>query len=126
MPWSLNRSNSLSSTVRTSRQRSCNQRVVCLPCSTSIIYSPMSPLIVFFLWNFIFDNKPNICKISAQLNLTRESTYINIKFKSNEQTNIDKNRVAANIAEYHIKSKLIFRRIIIPKFMMSRAGNYFM
>ncbi len=34
------------------------------------------------------------------------------------QTNIDKYRVAANITEYHIISKLIFPRIIIPKLMM--------
>ena len=33
------------------------------------------------------------------------------------QTNIDKYGVAANIAGYHIVSKLIFLRIIIPKFM---------
>ena len=37
---------------------------------------------------------------------------------SDDQTNIDKYRVAANIAEYHIISKLIFRRIIIQKFMI--------
>ena len=35
--------------------------------------------------------------------------------KSDDQTNIDKYRVAANITEYHIISKLIYRRIIIPK-----------
>ena len=40
--------------------------------------------------------------------------------KSDEQTNIDKYRVAANITEYHILSKLIFRSIIIPKFMRIR------
>ncbi len=34
--------------------------------------------------------------------------------------NIDKYRVAANIIEYHIISKLIFLRIIIPKFMEKR------
>ena len=33
--------------------------------------------------------------------------------------NIDKYRVAANIIEYHIKSKLIFLRII-PKFLKIR------
>ena len=37
-----------------------------------------------------------------------------------DQTNIDKNRLAANITEYHIISKLIFLRIIIPKLMMIR------
>ena len=33
--------------------------------------------------------------------------------KSDDQTNIDKYGVAANITEYHIISKLIFLRIII-------------
>ena len=32
---------------------------------------------------------------------------------SDDQTNIDKYRLAANITEYHIISKLIFQRIII-------------
>ena len=40
--------------------------------------------------------------------------------KSDDNTNIDKYRVAANIIEYHIISKLIFLRIIIPKFMILR------
>ena len=40
--------------------------------------------------------------------------------KSDDQTNIDKYKVAENITEYHIISKLIFLRIIIPKFMMKR------
>ena len=35
--------------------------------------------------------------------------------KSDEYTNIDKYKVAANITEYNIISKLIFLRIIIPK-----------
>ncbi len=39
--------------------------------------------------------------------------------KSDNQTNIDKYRVAAKITEYHITSKLIFLRIIL-KFMMIR------
>ena len=37
--------------------------------------------------------------------------------KSDDQTDIDRYRVAANIIEYHTISKLIFLRIIIPKFM---------
>ncbi len=41
-----------------------------------------------------------------------------------DHTNIDKFRVAANITEYHIISKLIFLRIIIPKFMIIK-DNYF-
>ncbi len=42
-----------------------------------------------------------------------------MKFKkSDDQTNIDKYRVASNITEYYVISKLIFLRFIIPKFMM--------
>ncbi len=37
--------------------------------------------------------------------------------KSDVHTNIDKYSAAANITEYRIVSKLIFPRIIIPKFM---------
>ncbi len=49
-------------------------------------------------------------------------TFIKTKFKkSNDQTNIGKYRVAANITEYHIISKLSFLRIIIPKFTGKRA-----
>ena len=49
---------------------------------------------------------------------TRMTTFIKTKFKnSDDQTNIDKYRVASNITEYHIISKLIFLRIIIIKFM---------
>ncbi len=48
-------------------------------------------------------------------------TYAQSKFKkSDDQTNIDKYRVAANITEYHIISKLIFLRITIPKFIKIR------
>ena len=49
------------------------------------------------------------------------TTFIKTKFKkSDDQTNIDKYKVATNITEYHIRSKLIFLRIIIPKFMKIR------
>ena len=34
--------------------------------------------------------------------------------------NIDKYRAAGNITEYHIISKLILQRIIIPEFIMIR------
>ena len=45
-------------------------------------------------------------------------TFKKTKFKkSDNQTNIDKYRIAANITEYHIISKLIFLGIIIAKFM---------
>ena len=40
--------------------------------------------------------------------------------KSDDETHIDKYRVVANIIEYHIIVKLIFLRIIIPKFMNLR------
>ncbi len=44
------------------------------------------------------------------------TTLIKTKFKiSDEQRNIDKYRLAANITEYHIISKLILQRIIILK-----------
>ena len=45
---------------------------------------------------------------------TRMTTFIKTKFKiSDDHTNIDKYRLAANITEYHIISKLILQRIII-------------
>ncbi len=53
--------------------------------------------------------------------MKRMTTFIKEKLKnSNNQTNIVKYRVAANITKYHIISKLIFLGIIIPKFMMIR------
>ena len=52
------------------------------------------------------------------------STCIKTKFKkSNDKTNIEKYRVAANITKYHIISKLIFLRIIILKFMKIKQSN---
>ena len=49
------------------------------------------------------------------------TTFIKMKFKvSDDRTNIYKYRLAANITEYHIISKLILQRIIIPKFMMTK------
>ena len=48
-------------------------------------------------------------------------TFIKTKFKkSDDKTNIDKQRVAKNNTEYNIISKLIFLRIIIQKFMKIR------
>ncbi len=42
------------------------------------------------------------------------TTFIKTKFKiSDDKTNIDKYRLAANITEYHIISKLILQRIMI-------------
>ena len=49
------------------------------------------------------------------------TTFIKTKFKkSDDQTNIDKYRVAANITEYHIILKSMFLRIVIPKYMKKR------
>ncbi len=43
---------------------------------------------------------------------TRMTTFIKTKFKiSDDQSNIDKYRLAENITEYHIISKLILQRI---------------
>ncbi len=48
---------------------------------------------------------------------TRMTTFIKMKFKvSDDQTNIDKYRLAVNITEYHIMSKLILQQIIITNF----------
>ena len=48
---------------------------------------------------------------------TRMTTFIKTKFKiSDDQTNIDNYRLAANITEYHLISKLILQRIIITNF----------
>ena len=55
--------------------------------------------------------------------IARMITFIKAKLKkSDDQTNINKYRVAANITEYHIISKLIFLRIIILKFMNIRQS----
>ena len=44
------------------------------------------------------------------------TTFIKTKFKkSDDQTNINKYRVAANITEYHTISKLLFLRNISSK-----------
>ena len=43
--------------------------------------------------------------------------------KSYGQTNIDKYKVAANITECHIISKLILQRIIITKFPSQRKND---
>ena len=59
------------------------------------------------------------------------TTFIKTKFKiSEDQTNIDKYRLAANIILYHIISKLILQRIIITLFRIpiefpnQREKNY--
>ena len=53
------------------------------------------------------------------------TTFIKTKFKiSDNQTNIDKYRLAANITEYHIISKLILQRIIIKNFCESFEVQY--
>ena len=51
--------------------------------------------------------------------VTRMTTFIKTKFKiSDDQT---KYRLAANITEYHIISKLILQRIIIANFCGSES-----
>ena len=53
------------------------------------------------------------------------TTFIKTKLeKSDDQANIDIYRVAANITEYHIISKLIFLRIIFPKFKKKKHLFY--
>ncbi len=62
------------------------------------------------------DKKSHISHVKLQINLTKNDNIHKSKVKKTDnQTNIDKHRVAANITEYHIISKLIFLRIIIPK-----------
>ncbi len=49
----------------------------------------------------------------------RNNSWTKLRFrKTVDQTIIDNYRLAANIAEYHIISKLILQRIIILTFMM--------
>ena len=55
--------------------------------------------------------------IYLYVRLTRMTIFIKTKFKiSDDQTTIDKYRLAANITVYHIISKLILQRIIIANF----------
>ncbi len=49
--------------------------------------------------------------------LIRMSIFMKAKLKKSDD-NTNKYRVAANITEYHIISKLINLRIFVPKFMM--------
>ncbi len=52
---------------------------------------------------------------------TRLPTSIKTKHKkSDDQTNINKYKVAANITKYHIISNITFLGIIIPKLMRMR------
>ena len=58
---------------------------------------------------------------SQTLVITRMTTFIKTKFKiSEDQTNTEKYKLAANITEYHIISKLFLQRIIIPKYIIIR------
>ena len=53
------------------------------------------------------------------------ATFIKVKLKkSDDQTNIEKYRVAASVKEYYIISKLIFPRIIIPKSIMIKQLSF--
>ena len=50
------------------------------------------------------------------------TTFRKAKLKKlDDQTNFDKYRLAANITEYHIISKLILQRIIIKNFVVQRV-----
>ncbi len=52
-------------------------------------------------------------------NITRMTTFIKTKFKiSEDQTNIDKYRLAANITVYHIISKLILDKSLSQTFVV--------
>ncbi len=53
--------------------------------------------------------------------ITRMTTFMKAKLEiSDDQTNIDKYRVAANNIEYHIITYLIFLSIVILKFKIIR------
>ncbi len=64
---------------------------------------------VNLIWlKFLFERSSYLA-----LDTTRMTTFMKQKFKkSDDQTNIDKYRAAANITEYHSISKLILLRII--------------
>ena len=52
------------------------------------------------------------------------TTFIKTKFKiSDDQTGIEKYRLAANITEYHFILKSILQRIIIAKFPFNKNDN---
>ena len=52
------------------------------------------------------------------------TTFIKAKLKKSDDQRTLTIKVASNIMEYHITSKLIFLLIIIPKFMMIRQLFY--
>ncbi len=59
--------------------------------------------------------------LSLKYKVTRMTQFIKTKFKiSDNQMNVDKYRIAANITEYHIISKLILQQIVITKFPSKR------
>ena len=71
-----------------------------------------------YLWLISIKGK---CVKSSNTFLT---TFTKTKFKkSDDQTNIDKYRVAVDITEFHIISKFHILRINIPKFM--KIGQLF-
>ncbi len=60
--------------------------------------------------------------MEAYIFIKRMTTFTKKKFKiSDDQMNIDKYRLIANITEYHIISKLILQRIIITSFCGSES-----
>ncbi len=57
--------------------------------------------------------------------LTRIKTFIKAKLnRAVVHTNVEKYKVAVNITEYHMLSRLIFFRVIILKSMMIRQLFY--
>ena len=56
------------------------------------------------------------CLYKKRITTLKKKKFI----KSNDMTNIYRDRVAANITDYHIISKLIFLGLINPKFMNIR------
>ena len=72
-------------------------------------------------WNEPFQKKQNVLAISI-LKCYISTVHIINKYdkevklmKSDDQTNIDKYRVVANITEYHIVSQLILQQFIVKR-----------
>ncbi len=56
------------------------------------------------------------------MKIKNDNNYKNEVKKTDDQTNIEKYRIAANIIEYHIISKFIFLRIDIPHLIKIRQS----
>ena len=75
-------------------------------------------VLVWFLTNFITLRSPLILGSQQPVKVKRFYTNLTLYCKNKQNYNIhkieDQERVAANITNYNIVSKLIFLRIIIP------------